>query len=325
MTQRTRWIVRLLVAGACAVTLPGFAAQTYPDRAIRLIIPFPPGGTADTILRVLAQKLADAFAPQMVVDNRPGGGTIIATEIGARANADGYTLLAVSTAYTVNPSLYKKLPYDPDKSFAPVTLVAAAPNVLVVNPAVPVASVAELTAYAKSKPRQLNFGSAGNGTSTHLAGEMFKGMAKVDITHIPYKGDAPAITDLISGQTQILFIGWGPIEQHVKSGRVKALAVTSASPTPLVPNLPTVASGGLPNFVSSVWSGLMVPAGTPANVIARLQSEVAKILKQSETRDRIIGMGYEPIGSAPAEFGAFVRAETARWAMVIKEAGIRVE
>jgi tripartite-type tricarboxylate transporter receptor subunit TctC len=325
MTTLLRPLALLLTLACACASHAAFSADSYPDKPIRLIVPFPPGGTADAILRLVGQKLTEAFGRQVLIDNRPGGGTIIATEIGAHAIADGYTLLAVSTAYTVNPSLYKKLPYDPFKSLTPVTLVASAPNVLLVNASVPANTVAELIAYAKAKPRQVNFGSAGNGTSNHLAGEMFKIMANVDITHVPYKGDAPAITDLISGQIQMLFIGWGPIAQHVKTGKLKALAVTSAQPTPLIPDLPTIASSGLAGFESAVWSGIVVPAGTPANRITFLQAEISRVLNQADVKDKITGFGYQPVGSTSAEFGNFLHSEIARWSKVVREAGIRVE
>jgi tripartite-type tricarboxylate transporter receptor subunit TctC len=303
---------------------PLLAADTYPQRPLRLIVPFPPGGAGDTVARMVAQKLGDTFGQQVVVDNRPGGGTIIATEIGAKAIPDGHTLLVVSAAFTVNPSLYKKLPYDTEKDFIPVTQTWSAPNLLIVNPSLPAGSVKELIAYAKANPGKINFGSAGNGTSTHLAGEMFRTMAGIDIVHVPYKGDAPAIADLIGGQIQMLFISLGPVAQLVKTGRVKALAVSSSNAFSLVPDLPTVASGGLPGFESSAWNGIAVPRATPAEIVSRLQAEIARILAQSETREKMFGLGFEPIGNTPPQFKAFIGTEIKRMAKLVSDAGIRI-
>lgn len=302
-----------------------FAADSYPNKPIRLIVPFPAGGSTDTVMRILGEKLTEALGQQVVIDNRPGAGTIIATDIGARSVPDGHTLLCVTATYTVNPSLYDKLPYDPSKSLAPVTLVSSGPNVLAVTPSVPGNTVKDLIAYAKNRAGQVSFGSAGVGSSTHLAGEMFKIMAHVNIIHVPYKGDPPAVTDLISGQIQMLFVGgWANIAQHVAAGKVKALAVTSTRPSALVPGLPTVASSGLPGFESVVWNGIVVPSGTPNNIIARLQSNVSSILKQADVRNKIMAVGFEPSGNSSAEFGEFLRSEIARWANVVKQAGIRI-
>ncbi len=304
--------------------VPVLAADTYPQRPLRLIVPFPPGGAGDTVARIVAQKLGDTFGQQVVVDNRPGGGTIIATEIGAKAIPDGHTLLVVSAAFTVNPSLYKKLPYDTEKDFIPVTQTWSAPNLLIVNPSLPAGSVKELVAYAKANPGKINFGSAGNGTSTHLAGEMFRTMAGIDIVHVPYKGDAPAIADLIGGQIQMLFISLGPVAQLVKTGRVKALAVSSSNAFSLVPDLPTVAGGGLPGFESSAWNGIAVPRATPAEIVSRLQAEIARILAQPETREKMLGLGFEPVGNTPPQFKAFIGTEIKRMAKLVSDAGIRI-
>ena len=315
------------VFGMLLLLLPWHAicADVWPQRPLRLIVPFPPGGATDNVMRVVAQKLGEAIGQQVLVDNRPGGGTIIGTEMAARAAPDGYTLLVVTAAFTTNPGLVRKLPYDTEKDFAPVSLVSSAPNLLVVNPALPVSSVGELIALAKAKPRSVNYGSAGNGTSNHLAGELFRGVAGVDIVHVPYKGDAPAIIDLISGQIQMMFIGLGPVAQHIKGGRLKALAVSSAAPFQITPDLPTVASAGLRNFESAVWNGIVVPAATPADIINRLQGEIARVLAQPDSRDKVLALGFEPVGNNPAQFREFIAAETRRTAKVVSDAGLRAE
>jgi tripartite-type tricarboxylate transporter receptor subunit TctC len=316
---------RALVAVLLTLPLAASAAEAYPQRPLRLIVPFTPGGPADAVARMIAQRLGDTFGQHVLVDNRPGGGTIIATEIGAKAPPDGHTLLVVSAAFTVNPSLYRKLPYDTAKDFSPVTQTWAAPNLLIINPQVPAGSVKELIAYAKSNPRKLNFGSAGNGTSNHLAGEMFRTMAGIDIVHVPYKGDAPAIADLLAGQIQIYFVSLLPVAQHVKTGRLKALAVSSASTFPLAPELPTVASGGVPGFSSFVWNGIVAPGQTPTALVNRLHSEIARILAQPEVREKMLTLGVEPVGSKPTEFSEFIAAEIKRTAKVVADAGVRID
>ncbi len=308
-----------------AFALPAVFAQGYPTKPLRLIVPFPPGGGADSISRVVAQKLSGALGQNILLDNRPGAGTLIATDLGAKAAPDGYTLLLITAAFTANPSLYRKLPYDSEKDLSPVTALAAAPNILVVHPSVPAVSVRELIAHAKASPNQLNFGSAGNGTSNHFAGEMFRTMAGIDVVHVPYKGTAPSITDLIAGRIQMLFIGLAPVEQHIKPGRLRALAVASANPSSVVPGLPTIASSGLPEFESTVWNGIAVPAATPAAIVNRLYTETARVLAQAETRDKILSMGFEPVGNTPQDFRQFVGSEMKRAAKLVADAGIRAD
>ncbi len=308
-----------------AFALPAVFAQGYPTKPLRLIVPFPPGGGADSISRVVAQKLSGALGQNILLDNRPGAGTLIATDLGAKAAPDGYTLLLITAAFTANPSLYRKLPYDSEKDLSPVTALAAAPNILVVHPSVPAVSVRELIAHAKASPNQLNFGSAGNGTSNHFAGEMFRTMAGIDVVHVPYKGTAPSITDLIAGRIQMLFIGLAPVEQHIKTGRLRALAVASAKPSSVVPGLPTIASSGLPEFESTVWNGIAVPAATPAAIVNRLYTETARVLAQAETRDKILSMGFEPVGNTPQDFRQFVGSEMKRAAKLVADAGIRAD
>ncbi len=318
------WSACVLVL-ACNSTAV-WAADAYPQRPIRLIIPFTAGGSTDVAQRIVAQKLSERFGQQVVADNRPGAGTMLATELAARALPDGYTLLCVTASYTINPSIFKKLPYDAEKTFAPVTMVAAGPTVLVVNPVVPGTTVKDLIAFAKAKPGQLTYGSAGFGSSAHLASEMFKIMATVDMVHVPYKGDPQAVADLMSGQIQMLFVGaWSSVAQHVNSGKLKALAVASAQPTPLVPDLPTVASAGLPNFEAIVWNGIVVPSGTPTAIVNRLQREISDSIRQADVRTKFHSMGVEPGGQSSAEFRQFLRAQLARWATVVKQAGIKPE
>jgi tripartite-type tricarboxylate transporter receptor subunit TctC len=319
-------LLRFALSGWFALSLGiATAADTYPTKPIRVIVPYPPGGATDSIVRVVAEKLSQNLGQPVIVDNRPGAGTIVATEAATKAAPDGYTLLIVTAAFTFNPSLVAKLPYNSETAFAPVSMIGLGPNILTVNASLPVSSVKELIEYAKSNPNKVNYGSAGNGTSTHIAGEMFRTMAGIDIAHVPYKGDGPAIIDLLGGRIQMLFVGGlGAIEQHIKAGKVKALAVTTATRSPLAPDLPTVASD-LPGFESAVWNGVVVPAGTPPDIINRLHSEIAKVVAQPDTRKRIIDIGYQPMGNTPAEFGDYLRAETQRVAKIVQTAGIRLE
>ena len=314
------------LAIAAAALLPSWAhaADPFPSKPLHMIVPFPPGGATDSILRIVAQKLSARVGQPVVVDNRPGGGTIIATDAGAKSAPDGYTLLAVTAAFAVNTSLYKKLPYDVDKDFAPVTQVSFAPNVLLVNPSLPVNTPQELLAYAKANPKKVNFGSAGNGTSNHLAGEMLRTLAGVDLVHVPYKGDAASITDLIGGQIQMMFIGWAPVAQHVASGKLRALAVTSAKPSSLVPGLPALAAS-VPGFESSVWNGIVVPAKTPPEIVAQLQAHIAHILADPEVREKIRAMGFEAVGSSTAEFRDFLSRESKQSAKVVHDSGVKID
>ena len=314
----------LLAVFAWATLSPAFASDPYPTRPVRVIVPFPAGGATDAIVRLVAQKLSDRYSQQFVVDNKPGGGTVIASDIAAKSAPDGYTLLVVTAAFAVNPSLQPNLPYDTARDFAPVTLISSAPNVLVVHPSVPASSAKDLIEFAKANPRKLNYASAGNGSSNHLAGEMFRTMAGIDIVHVPYKGDAPSITDLLGGQVQMLFIGLAPVAQHISSGKLKALAVTSPSPTSLVPGMPALAAT-VPGFESQVWNGILAPARTPPEMINTLQMEIARVLAQPETRDKILAMGFEPAGSTPAQFKGFLERETQRSAKVVSDARIKID
>jgi tripartite-type tricarboxylate transporter receptor subunit TctC len=301
------------------------AAEGYPQRALRMIVPFPPGGATDTIARLVGARLSSSFGQPVVLDNRPGGGTVTATDIAARAAPDGYTMLVVTAAFTANPSLISRLPYDSERDFAPVALMSSSPNLLLVTPSLPVQSLRDLIAYAKQNPGKLSFGSAGNGTSNHLAGEMLRTQAGIDIVHVPYKGDPPSITDMITGQIQILFIGLAPVAQHIKAGRLRAIGIAGQKPSAQLPTAPPLSTSGLPGFESAVWNGMVTRSNAPAAVIQRLHAEIASALANPETREQVIALGFDPIGSSPTEFRDFLRAETARVSKTVKAAGIKID
>jgi len=292
---------------------------------VRLIVPFAPGGSNDIMARITAQKLTESFGQQVIVDNRAGASGIVGTEIAAKAPPDGYTVLMMSLTLTVNPSLYRKLPYDTVKDLAPVTLVASAPLMLVVHPSIPAKSVNEFIAFAKANPGKLNFGSGGAGATPHLAGEMLKMMARLQMTHVPYKGGGPALADLIGGQIQVMLENLPSTLPHVKAGRLRALALTGLKRSPLVPDLPTLDEAGLKGYEIVGWNGLFVPSGTPQNIIAYLHGLTVKMLAQADVKERLATLGAEGVGNTPDEFRAFVKAEIVKWARVVKEAGLKVE
>ncbi len=314
----------LLTSAAMPMAL---AAETaYPVKPVRMIAPYPPGGTSDIIARIAGQKLNEAWGQQIVVDNRAGANGGIGSELAAKSPADGYTLLVGNmTPIAANPSLYSKLGYDPLRDFAGVTLVAAGPNVLVVNPGLPVKSVQELVAYAKANPGKLNFGSGGAGSPAHLAGEMFKSLTGVAMTHVPYKGTVLSVNDLIAGQVQVVFSDAPPAVPHVKSGKLRALAVTGAKRTPLLPELPTVAEAGVAGFALDNWWGILVPAGTPKPIIARLNTEIVKAMQTIDVKDRFANLGVEAIWSTPAAFDDYIKTESAKLAKIIKASGARAD
>ncbi len=299
--------------------------RAYPSKPIRIIVPYTPGGFNDTLARTLGQKLNEKWGQPVVVDNRPGGGTTIGTSLAAKAPADGHTLLVVSFAFGVNPSLYARLPYDTQRDFAPVVLAAGTPNILVINPQLPVRSVQDLIALAKSKPGKLNYATAGNGSSNHLSMEMFKSMAGVDIVHVPYKGSAPAVTDLIGGQVDVMFDNVPNVLQHVKAGRLRGLAVSSKTRSPFTPDLPTVAEAGLPGFDVSVWFGVVTPSGTPKAVVSQLNTEINRILKLREVVQLFHGQGVAPLGGTPEEFATHLRTQMSKWAEVVEATGTQPE
>ena len=301
-------------------------AQSYPVKPIRVIVPFPPGGIADLFARVIGQKFNEAWGQPGVVENRPGAGGNIGAEVVAKSAPDGYTLVTGSIGtHAVNVSIFRKLAYDPIRDFAPVSLIMEAEGLLVVHPSLPVKSVKELIALAKARPGQIAYASAGHGTAAHLAGELFKSMAKVDMVHVPYKGNVPAITDLIAGQTSLLFATMPTVLPHVQTGRLKALAVTSSARSPAAPQLPTVAESALPGFSVTNWIGFFAPAGTPRDVVTKLNAEVVRIMQAPDIQKRLASEGAKFSPWTPDQFAAFVKAEMTKWAKVVKEAGIRVD
>ena len=306
------------------VALP-VLAQSYPSKPIRLVLPYPPGGGTDVIARPLAQKLTEQLGQQVIVDNRGGAGGNIGMEFVAKSPADGYTLLFALTAqYAVNPSLYPKLSYDPIRDYAPISLLANAPYLLVVHPTLPAKSVAELVALVKARPGQLSYSSSGNGSGAHLAGEMLRSLARVEIVHVPYKGAGPAMPDLIAGQVQLSFITYTAAGPHIKTGRLRALGVTTAKRSPTLPDLPAIGET-VAGYDSAVWYGFAAPAGTPLEIVSKLNAEVLRVLAAPDFRSRITLEAVSPIGSTPEEFGSFMKSEIVRWAKVVKDSGAKVD
>jgi tripartite-type tricarboxylate transporter receptor subunit TctC len=315
-------VLALAIAACCGTAV----ADVYPSKPIRLVVPFPAGGSLDVVARAIGQKLTEAWGQPVVIDNRPGAGGNIGADLVAKSAPDGYTILegALST-HAVNVSLYSKMPYDPVRDFAPITLVAVTPNVLVVNPSVPANSVKELIAYAKAHPGKLSFGSGSNGSAGHLAGELFKMEAGVDMVHVPYKGAAPAMQDLLAGQTQLMFDNLANSMQQVRAGKLKALAVTTEHRSALVPELPTLAEEGLPGFDISTWWGFMAPAGTPKEIIAKWNAEVTRILNTPEMKAFFAQQGAEPAPDSPEAFAAMIQREIAKYAKIVKASGAKVD
>ena len=326
-TGALRRAATLAVVATIAVAAASTAgAQGYPNKPVRLVVPFPAGGTTDIVARAVAQKLTETWGQSVVVDNRPGAGGNIGSELVAKAAPDGYTLLMGTVGtHAINPSLYAKMPYDHVKDFAPVVLVAGVPNVLVVNPSVPAQNVGELIAYAKANPGKLNFASSGSGTSIHLSGELFKVLTGVQMTHVPYKGSAPALSDLVGGQVQLMFDNLPSSLAFIKANRLRALAVTSTTRAPALPDVPTMVEAGVPNFEASSWFGMLAPAGTPPDVVARINGDVAKWLATPEAREKMVAQGAIAVGGSPDDFARHIAAETAKWAKVVKESGAKVD
>jgi tripartite-type tricarboxylate transporter receptor subunit TctC len=308
------------------VFAPLTAAQTFPAKPIRVIVPSPPGDGSDVVARLIGEKLTAAWNQQVVVDNRPGAGGRIGTELAAKAPADGYTwIMGNAGSHGINGGLYRNLPYDLEKDFAPITQIMRAPNALVVSPSLGVNSVAELIALLKKNPAKYSYGSGGNGSSAHLSAELFKNMAGVDIVHVPYKGATLALTDLIAGNIVMFMGNLPPALGHIKAGRIKALAVTTLARSKFVPELPTVDEAGLKGFETVAWFGLLAPGRTPVEVIAKTRDEVARIIQTPELRARIDSLGGEPVGNTPQEFAAIVRADIAKWRRVVAAANIKVD
>lgn len=320
---------RLTLAALAVATTFGAvgvaSAQSYPDRPVKMVLPFPPGGVTDLLARALAERLAPRLGQPVVVENKAGAGTVLASDFVARAPADGYTILLAASSLGTAPLLYEKVAYDAIRSFAPITQVASVVHVLVVNPNLPVNSVAELVAYAKQNPDKLSYASTGTGTSTHLEGELFKSMVQASMTHIPYRGSGPALTDLVAGRTQVMFDAWGSSGPFVKAGKLRALAVTTSKRSNVLPELQTVSESGLPGYEAMPWLGLVAPAGTPSAVVDRLHKEVNEILKEPDVREKFKGWGLDIIGNTPTEFASFLRRDIDQWTRVIKSANIKAE
>jgi len=302
------------------------AADAFPTKPIRIVVPFPPGGPADVLARTVGDRIAVALGQPVVVDNRPGAGGNIGMELVAKAAPDGHTLaLAPAGNLTVNPSLYRNVPYDVGRDFAPVTVIAAVPNVLVVNPQVPAKDLAELIAYAKANPGKLNYSSPGPGSGAHLAGELLKSSAGIDIVHVPYSGIAPAVTAVIAGDVQLMFAGAPSALPQVAGGKLRALAVASPMRIASAPALPTLSEAGLPGFDVTSWYSIVAPAATPPAVVERLQKEIARALTSPDVKAKLTGIGAEPIANTPEEFAAMIRVETAKWSKIVKDANIKIE
>jgi len=317
-----QWGVSLLMvasAGACWAQ----GAASYPAKTIRIVIALAPGGGVDTSGRLLGQKFTDAWGQQAVAENRPGAGGTIATELVARAAPDGYTLLMQSMSHAITPALYK-LSYDTIKDFAPISLFVQSPSVLAVHPSLPVKSVKELIAFAKPRPDEILFSSSGSGSGQHLAMELLNRMAGLQLVHIPYKGTAPSILDLVAGRVSITSASAISTMPHVRAGKLRALAVSSAKRSPSVPELPTVAEAGVPGFAVDQWYGLFAPAGTPKEIVAKLYGEIAKAVTQADTKERLLAMGLDPVGMPPNEFTEYLKTETVKWGKLVRDAGIRV-
>jgi tripartite-type tricarboxylate transporter receptor subunit TctC len=302
------------------------AADAYPSKPIRFVVAFPPGGGTDLVARTIAPRLAERVGQQVVVDNRPGAGGNLGTEIVAKSAPDGYTMLMGSVGpLAINASLFARMPFDPLKDLAPVTLAASTPNILVVHPSLPATTVQDLIALAKARPGAINFASSGQGTPAQLAGELFNSMAGVKMVHVPYKGAAPALADLLGGQVQVMFSTMPPALPHVTAGRLRALAVASLQRSPAAPELPTLNEAALPGFEATTWHGVMVPAGTPGPVIAKLSQDIVAVLRMPDVAERLSSQGAEAIGSTPREFASYIKTETAKWAKVVRESGAKGE
>lgn len=308
----------------CLGGVPGdLAAQNYPSRAVRVVVPYAPGGGSDILARLLSIRVGADLGQQFVVDNRPGGGATIGTQLVARAPADGYVVGLIDTAFTINPGLFKKLPYDTLKDFAPVTLIATSPLVMVVHPSVPAKSVRELVALAKARPGELSFSSAGNGTAIHLAVELFKSAARVDAIHVPYKGGAPSAAALAGGEVAMTLSPPATIMPFIKAGKARVLAITGAKRFAGFPEVPTLAEAGVKGADAEPYWGLVAPAGTPVEVVARIHAAYVKHIKSAELRERLIEMAFDPVGNSPDEFAAFIRADIEKWGKVIRATGIQ--
>ena len=317
--------IRLIILLSWIMLPAAAAAQGWPAKPIRFVVAFAPGGIVDFAARSVSTQLSDALGVPLVVENRPGAGGITGAEAVARSAPDGYTLLVTSISHTINPSVRKNLPFDAARDFAPVTLIADAPNLLVVHPSLPVRSVRTLLELARARPGQISYASSGSGTSTHLSGELFKAAARVDLVHVPYKGGGPAVIDLVGGHVQMMFSTLPSVLGQVRAEKLRGLAVTGARRFPAAHEFPTMIESGIAGYEVSGWSGLFAPAGTPKEVVARLSGELAKILRAPDLRERYFKQGAEPVGNTPDEFAAFVRSEIAKWKKVVEASGMRAD
>lgn len=322
-----RAAIAFTLAGLWCGMAPAHAQTTpaYPTKPLRFLVGFPPGGFSDLMARAIASKLSESFRHQVIVDNRPGASTTIAADLMSKSAPDGYTILMMTESHVINPSLYKQLPFDAERDFAPVTLAARAPFLLVVHPSVPAKTVKELIALARARPGELNNGSGGVGTLGHLGGELLNTLAKIKIEHIPYKGAAPAMQDVQSGLMQVHLGNLPVLLPIVKAGRLRALAVTTAKRAAIAPEYPTMAEAGVPGFDLTAWYGVMTRAGTPNDIVAKLNQEIVAILRTAETRERLATIGGEPVGNTPAEFAAFLKSETTRYTKLVRDSGARLD
>ena len=318
-------MTRVLVACVALWIAASVQAQSYPNRAVRIVVPFPPGGTSDILARTIGARLSDSLGQPVVIDNRPGAGGNIAAEHVAKSTPDGYTLIMGTSSLAISQSLYRKLSYDLTRDLAPITQAVNYANLLVVNPSTGLKSVDDLLAAAKAKPGALSYGTAGNGTPPHMTGELFKAYTHVDLQHIPYKGGAPAIADLIAGQIPIMFDNVPPLLPHVRSGRIKALAVTSLQRIAVLPDVPTLHELGLKDFDAVGWNGLLAPAGTPRPIVNRIHDEVVRVLRIPEVRDGLTSQGADIVGNSPDEFTAWIRTEVKKWGDVVQRSGAKVD
>ena len=321
LTRAKVLLLALLLGGSAAAP-----AQDYPRKPIHLIVPFAPGGGNDTVARAIGMQLGAQLGQPVVIDNRPGAGGVVGAELAAHAAPDGYTLfLGGVGSLAVNPNLHAHLPYDPLRDFVPVTLLASAPSVLVVHPSVPAASLSEFTALARKNPGKLNYASNGNGSSAQLAAVLYESMAGVRMVHVPYKGLAPALVDLLAGEVQLMFSSMVAILPHIRAGRLRALAVTGRERSPLLPEIPTLAESGLPGYEAGSWYGILAPAGTPGAVVARLHEETVRALKEPQVRERLAAEGAQTMGTTPAQFERYIAAEYARTGKLLREASVKME
>lgn len=319
--RRAAWPLAAVLLVCCAQS----NAQTYPDKSVRLIVPYAAGGNADLLARLVGQKLGEAFAQQIIIDNRGGANGVIGTDLVAKAAADGYTLAFIASGHSINPGMYPKLPFDPIRDFAPVCQTSSTPILIAVNAALPAKTVKALVALAKSRPGDLSYASQGNGSPGHLAGALFNSMNGVNIVHIPYKSTAQAITDLTSGQVQLMYPSATSIIPHLRAGRLRAVAIATKNRSALTPDIPTAAEAGMPGYEAGIWNGILAPAGTPTAIVNRLAAEIAKIAKNPEARDRASSQGAELVSQTPQEFTAYIKKMTAHFAKVVKATGMRVD